>query len=128
MDVNSRIRQFLKGRKITVQSFEAAIGKTNGYLAHTKSPTAGVLADIAKVYSELNLDWLITGEGAMLNSYANENKTSPINVDGDLNTIEMERKIKRLEVAMDALIEKNERLEAEIAKYKAKEALGKETA
>lgn len=66
MDVNSRIRQFLKKMKITVQAFESSIGKTNGYISHTKSPTAGVLADIAKVYPDLNLDWLITGEGDML--------------------------------------------------------------
>lgn len=68
MDINSRIRKFLKDKKITVQSFEAAIGKTNGYLSHTKSPTAGVLADIARVYPNLNMDWLVTGEGEMLNT------------------------------------------------------------
>jgi transcriptional regulator with XRE-family HTH domain len=129
MDVNSRIRQFLKKMKITVQTFESSIGKTNGYIAHTKSPTAGVLAEIAKVYPDLNLDWLITGEGEMLkNSGANENNTSFINVDDDLNTIEMEKKIKRLEASIDALIEKNERLEAQLAEYKAKEVIRKGTA
>lgn len=128
MDVNSRIRRFLKGKKITVQSFEVAIGKTNGYIAHTKSPTAGVLADIAKVYPELNLSWLITGEGEMLKSDTNENKTSSINVDGDLNSIEMEREIKRLRASLDLALEKNERLEAELAEYKAKEASSKEPA
>lgn len=68
MDINSRIRIFLKDRKITVQSFETAIGKTNGYLSHTKSPTAGVLADITRVYPDLNMDWLVTGEGEMVKS------------------------------------------------------------
>lgn len=66
MDVNSRIRRFLKDRKITIQSFEATIGKTNGYLSHTKSPTAGVLADVVMAYPDLNLEWLVTGEGGML--------------------------------------------------------------
>lgn len=127
MDVNSRIRKFLKGKKITVQSFEAAIGKTNGYIAHTKSPTAGVIADIAKVYPDLNLSWLITGEGEMIKSDTSE--ASTINVDGDLNTdLEMEREIKRLRASLDLALEKNERLEAELAEYKAKEALGKESA
>lgn len=126
MDANSRIRKFLKGKKITIQSFEAAIGKTNGYIAHTKSPTAGVLADIAKVYPDLNLSWLITGEGEMFKTDTNE--TSPINVDGDLNSIEMEREIKRLRASLDLALEKNERLEAELAEYKAKEALSKDSA
>lgn len=66
MEINSRIRTFLKWKRVTIQAFESSIGKTNGYIAHTKSPTAGVLADIARVYPEINLTWLITGDGNML--------------------------------------------------------------
>ena len=52
-----------------------------------------------------------------------------INVDGDLKTdIEMEREIRRLRASLDLALEKNERLEAELVEYKAKEALSKEQA
>ena len=56
------------------------------------------------------------------------NKTSPINVDGDTINIEMEKELKRLRASIDALIEKNERLEAELAKYQEKENLNKDFA
>jgi Predicted transcriptional regulator len=68
MDTNNRIRQYLKQKKITVQNFETQIGKTNGYLSHTKSPTAGVLYDINRAFPDLNIEWLITGEGEMIKS------------------------------------------------------------
>lgn len=68
MEVNDRIRHFLKTKRITVQTFEASIKRTNGYLSHTKSPTANVIKTIAETYPEINLDWLITGNGAMLRS------------------------------------------------------------
>ena len=64
--VNKRIREFLKIKGITIQQFEISIARTNGYLSHTKSPTANVLADIIRVYSDLNIEWLITGNGEML--------------------------------------------------------------
>ncbi|MDR0831006.1 MAG: helix-turn-helix domain-containing protein [Prevotellaceae bacterium] len=63
--INERIRFFLKSKKITIQSFEKSIGRTNRYLGHTESPTSNVLADIMRVYSELNIEWLITGNGEM---------------------------------------------------------------
>ena len=37
----------------------------------------------------------------------------------------MEKEIKRLRASIDALIEKNERLEAELAKHREKESLNK---
>lgn len=66
MDVNKRIRQFVKFKGMPVKDFEAAIGRTNGYLSHTKSPTANVIKDIVEKYPELNLYWLLTGKGEML--------------------------------------------------------------
>ena len=66
MDINNRIRIFLKHKKITVQNFESSIGKTNGYLAHTKSPTAGVISEIMSIYPDMNIEWLLTGKGEML--------------------------------------------------------------
>lgn len=64
--VNNRIRDYLKFKGIIIQQFEISIERTNGYLSHTKSPTANVLSDIIRVYSDLNIEWLITGYGQML--------------------------------------------------------------
>ena len=73
---------------------------------------------LRKLKSEFNInpEWITRNKGAMFI----ESKTSPINVDGELTNTEMEKEIKRLRASIDALIEKNERLEAELAKYREK--------
>lgn len=130
--INERLKSIRQALGISQQEFSNALGLEQGSYSGIESGKKGSVTKQTAMLLELvynvNMEFLYNGVGEMIKSDANENKTSPINVDSDLNTIEMERKIKRLEVAMDALIEKNERLEAEIAEYKAKEALGKETA
>lgn len=132
MMINERLKSIRQALGISQQEFSNALGLEQGSYSGIESGKKGSVTKQTAMLLELvynvNMEFLYNGVGEMIKSDANENKTSPINVDSDLNTIEMERKIKRLEVAMDALIEKNERLEAEIAEYKAKEALGKETA
>lgn len=131
MIIIERIKELIARKEMSETSFAKLIGVSqrtlNNYM-NGRTPSLEVLDAILSVFPEVSSEWLLRGEGKMLKSDINENKTSPINVDGDFKTIEMEKKIKRLEVAMDALIEKNERLEAELAEYKAKEALGKESA
>jgi hypothetical protein len=76
MEINYRIRKFLKAKKITVQSFESSISRSNGYLSHTKSPTANVIKRIAEIYPDINLDWLLTGKGEMFKINYQNNDTS----------------------------------------------------
>lgn len=81
---------------------------------------------LKKLESEFNInpEWITRNKGTMFI----ESKTSPINADGDTINIEMEKELKRLRASIDALIEKNERLEAELAKYQEKESPSKEFA
>ena len=130
MTTKERLKEFVSKQGLGQNAFEKKVGIAVGYLASKSvSVTSDTIEKVIENFPNLNLDWLITGEGEMLkNSGANENNTSFINVDDDLNTIEMEKKIKRLEASIDALIEKNERLEAQLAEYKAKEVIRKGTA
>ena len=190
-----RIKEFINSIGMTNSSFEKSLSLSNGYInSMRKGLGYDKLEQISIVYPELNMGWLLTGEGNMLNgapinktsklaeiikelglssaqlaekigikeysvekmlsgelpvgpntlkkleSEFNinpewitrnkgtmfiESKTSPINADGDTINIEMEKELKRLRASIDALIEKNERLEAELAKYQEKESLSK---
>lgn len=123
-----RIKEFINSIGMTNSSFEKSLNLSNGYInSMRKGLGYEKLEQISIVYPELNMGWLLTGEGNMLNG-APINKTSPINVDGDTINIEMEKELKRLRASIDALIEKNERLEAELAKYQEKENLNKDFA
>ena len=122
--VKERLIAFIKYRGMNKYNFEKACGFSTGFVANMRvslQPTK--ITSIAHNFPELNTGWLLTGEGEMIKA-----ETSPINVDGDLNTMEMEKKIKRLEASIDALIERNERLEAMLAQYKEKESLSKDIA
>lgn len=121
--VKERLIKFIDYKGINKHSFEKTCGFSTGFVSNMRvSLQPNKVVSIASNFPDLNTGWLLTGEGEMLKLNTN---TSPINVDGDLNIIDMERKIKRLEASLDALIEKNEKLEAELAEYKAKEIQSK---
>ncbi len=120
METTNNIKRYLKHKSIPLYKFLESIGKSNGYLNSTKNFSLDTLEDIIKLYPDLNIDWLITGKGEMIKT-----ETSPINVDGDLNTIDMENKLRKTEALLDAMIEQNERLKAELAEYKAREIQSK---
>lgn len=60
--------------------FEAYIGLSTGYISNMKKNNGGISSDVIlklkNKFSDLNLDWLITGEGPMFKSEASAKKTS----------------------------------------------------
>lgn len=66
MDVKDRIQQYIDYKGITAFPFEKSIGCSNGYWRKTKSISANILTDIARVYSDLSIEWAVTGQGSML--------------------------------------------------------------
>lgn len=69
MELKDRIKHFLKESGISQRKFEIAIGKSNGYVNNiVKTISVDALNSISKAYPELNIDWLMTGEGKMLKS------------------------------------------------------------
>jgi len=64
-----RLRLFIKSTGITQAKFERACGLSNGYVNALKSsPTADAMKKILDAFPDLNLYWLILGEGGMLRS------------------------------------------------------------
>jgi len=66
MDAKDRINEFIAYKGISINQFEQSIGASNGYWRKVKNISAKVVGDIIRVYSELDTEWVITGEGNML--------------------------------------------------------------
>lgn len=78
MDIKDRIKEYISLKKITPAEFERNSSLSNGYMKNLKSSIgADKLNGIVSYYSDLNIDWLITGKGEMLKS---EETTSPANL------------------------------------------------
>ncbi len=64
-----RLIQFIKFAGLSARQFDLSIGAGNGYTLRMKKNNASIGSDvienILKVYPELNVVWLITGEGEM---------------------------------------------------------------
>ncbi len=67
LSVAERIKAFCQARHITVARFEREAGLSNGYTSQLKSaPGPGKRMQIAAAFPELNVGWLLTGEGEMI--------------------------------------------------------------
>ena len=62
--------QFIKYAGLSARQFDLSIGASNGYILRMQKNNASIGSDvienIIKVYPQLNVVWLITGEGEML--------------------------------------------------------------
>ena len=94
MTVKDRIKAYCKAEKMTVSAFEESIGASNGYVnAISKSIGIDKLNTIVEKFSNLNIEWLLTGRGEMLKSNCaqlhtslNKTATNP-NEDTEKNSI-----------------------------------------
>ena len=78
--VKDRIYQLIDAKKIGVREFTDAIGVSESYIRNiSKSISAEKLMKISQLFPDLNPDWLLTGEGAMLLS--DNPKTTAIPID-----------------------------------------------
>lgn len=67
--VKERLMRFIKHLGIGQRKFEMSVGLSNGYINSLKrSPSAEKVQMIIGQYPELNIDWLLSGEGDMLKS------------------------------------------------------------
>ena len=73
-----RIAIFIHFKKITPHAFEQKIDLSNGYfskqLKHLGSVGSDILIKIYQAYPELDILWILTGEGQMLKEDVQQNE------------------------------------------------------
>lgn len=68
MEIKDRIMQFIELKGITRNKFETSCGLPVRYVSNIgKSIQSDAIKKIILTYPEINLHWLITGEGEILN-------------------------------------------------------------
>lgn len=71
-----RLMQFIKYSGLSARQFDLSIGASNGYTLRMSKNKASIGSDvienILRTYPDLNVVWLLTGEGHMLKSQREE--------------------------------------------------------
>lgn len=66
----NRIKQYIDYKGLTISSFEREVGMSNGSFASQlkNNKTIGVdkLENILNIFPDINIEWLLTGNGPML--------------------------------------------------------------
>lgn len=85
--VKNRLEQFIKAMNLSTRSFERSINASVGFVRNIRqSISPDKQSDILKVYPNLNMTWLLLGEGEMLRQSPSQNVTGNNNIVGNSNT------------------------------------------
>ena len=98
MGIKERIFLLLETLGISKAEFERKSSLSNGYLNNFKgSLGADKLEGILKAYPEINMTWLLTGEGEMLKSSVIQQNQNGDNIHGESVTVHKSETDKLLE-------------------------------
>ena len=119
MKVKERLFSFIKYKGMSNLAFEKASGLSNGYLRNFKGNLGGdKLTGILSAFPELNQDWLLYGEGSMLNTPEQETPVQEQTEPSHSLLDYLQRKIAELESKVDQLNEEKAELLQENAVLK----------
>lgn len=103
--MNNRIAQILKYLSLSSSSFAAEIGVQRSSISHVLSgrnkPSLEFIQKIVTAYPEINIDWLITGNGTIDNSTSNDyskGSISPVSKDKHIFPAESNKMAKEFSV------------------------------
>lgn len=113
--VKERLRTFIASKDMSVRRFEILCGFPNSFVSNIKRTTSPArLEVIASKFPELNITWLMTGNGEMLNtSYLENCEVSHIDSESAELMQHCEKLLAQLErqqTQIKTLIEQNNRL------------------
>ena len=88
MNIKERIYAFIKYKGISIKRFEEICHLSNGYISSMrKGFGTDKLNNVLTLFPELNREWLLYGEGEMINPIVNQTNTSGDNIQGHSVTI-----------------------------------------
>lgn len=88
MTIKERTYSFIEYKGLTVKKFEELCGLSNGYISSMRKGFGfGKLNNVLTIFPELNRDWLLYGEGEMLNAKVIQNNESGDNINGHSVTV-----------------------------------------
>lgn len=88
MTIKERTYLFIEYKGITVKKFEELCGLSNGYISSMrKGFGTDKLNNVLKIFPELNREWLLYGEGEMLNPKVIQNNQNGDNIQGHSVTV-----------------------------------------
>ena len=81
MAVKERLIQFIGYKNLSIYKFQQIIGVSSSYVQNIKDGIGGAIVQkIRDAYPELNIEWLINGNGDMLNEQISEQDKSNDNM------------------------------------------------
>lgn len=88
MTIKERTYSFIEYKGITVKKFEELCGLSNGYISSMrKGFGSDKLNNVLTIFPELNREWLLYGEGEMLNPKVIQNNQNGDNIQGHSVTV-----------------------------------------
>lgn len=115
MSVKKRLKDFIKSQKMTISGFEKDINVSNGYVNSISKGIGGeVLLFILEKSPNLNINWLLTGEGSMLKESISPAVSSSQSQENDKYTSLLEKQVAILERENTYQAKEIQRLEKEI--------------
>lgn len=88
MTIKERTYLFIEYKGITVKKFEELCGLSNGYISSMrKGFGSDKLNNVLTMFPELNREWLLYGEGEMLNPKVIQNNQNGDNIQGHSVTV-----------------------------------------
>lgn len=118
--MKERLIKYIKCKFISQKEFCEVIGVSHGYISAIKKSIApDKLQRISELYPDLNIDWLITGQGEMLRDVQRDEVASPaLSVDVMSYLREKDDEIRELRARIDELTRALHEKEIEIVELK----------
>ena len=87
MSIKDRFKMIMEREKLTAGAFAESIGVAQATISHilgprSKNPITEVILRLHQRYSDINLEWLLTGQGSMSND-AEASASTPENIGAD---------------------------------------------
>ena len=113
--VKERLRTFIASKDMSIRRFEILCGFPNSFVSNIKRSTSPTrLEVIASKFPELNITWLMTGKGEMLNAPQSEPgerlQTETESAELLQHCEKLLAQLEKQQVQIETLIEQNNRL------------------